>query len=211
MKSLTEMHEGDCTTLHLCRHGEVDPAWHGRVYGGKDVPLAPEGEQRFVELAQTLRGQRFASVVSSDLSRAVHGATQIAQALELPHRQDERLREVDRGNWVGRTIEELRAECPEELDAYEADPFGWSGHGGESLYDLQERVWPVLEELAEEFSREELFVVCHGQVIRSVVCKVLGLDTPLAMRLGFSNGGITSLLRFADGHWVVQRVNAAAL
>ncbi|PIE23561.1 MAG: hypothetical protein CSA62_06900 [Planctomycetota bacterium] len=211
MRLLTEIHEGERCQLHLCRHGEVDPAWHGRVYGGKDVPLAPEGEQRFVELAERMRGQRFAMVMSSDLSRAVHGATQVAKALDLPQRQDPRLREIDRGAWVGRTVQELRAECPEELEAYEADPFTWAGHGGESLNDLQARVWPVLAELAEEFPREEVFVVCHGQVIRSVVCKLLGIASPLAMRLGFSHGGISSLERLADGEWIVQRVNASRL
>lgn len=211
MKSLTEMVSGPRCSIHLCRHGEVDPSWRGRVYGGHDVPLAPEGEQRFVDLAQELVGRRFDLVLSSDLSRAVHGATQVANALELERREDPRLREIDRGNWVGRTIEDLRAEIPQELDAYEADPFGYAEHQGESMRDVQERTWPVYEELATEYPGGDIFVVCHGQVIRAAVCRVLGLASPLAMRLGFSHGGITTLERYGDGRWFVQRINAAML
>lgn len=217
MRSLTELAHGERSVLHLCRHGEVDAYWRGRVYGGADVPLAPEGERRFEQLAQSLAGgagARLAFVASSDLARAVHGAAQIAGALGLEHRQDPRLREVDRGAWTGRLVEELRLELPDELAAFEADPFGYDRHGGESLQALQRRIWPAFEALAAQADATQsraVFVVCHGQVIRVAVAHVLGIASALAMRLAFDHGGITTFERYENGLWIVRRVNASSL
>ncbi|HHI81483.1 MAG TPA: histidine phosphatase family protein [Planctomycetes bacterium] len=194
--------------IHLCRHGEVDSSWATRIYGGKDVPLAPEGVERFRRLAKELRGRVFSLLVASDLQRARVGAELIGAELGMEPRLEPRLREIDRGRWAGMEREALE---PGAFEAYLADPYGYRGHGGESHADLEARIVPVLEELAEEFPGGEVFVVCHGQVQRVAAAWVLKLRNRDSMRFTHSHGGITTLDRYADGHWQVQALNAPSL
>ncbi|NOT31084.1 MAG: bifunctional RNase H/acid phosphatase, partial [Planctomycetes bacterium] len=57
------------TRLYLVRHGEVDAAWHGRIYGALDVPLSERGRSEAARAARTLAEVELAAVVSSGLAR----------------------------------------------------------------------------------------------------------------------------------------------
>ena len=51
------------TRLYLVRHGEVDHAWQGRIYGALDVPLSDAGRRAGERVARTLAGVELAAVV----------------------------------------------------------------------------------------------------------------------------------------------------
>jgi broad specificity phosphatase PhoE len=197
--------------IHLCRHGEVDSALAHKIYGGKDVALAPEGVARFRKLAEDLRGWRFSQLVASDLQRARIGGELIAEALGLELCLDPRFREIDRGRWAGMERAVLEREEPGAFEAYLADPYGYREHGGESHLDLEARILPALEDLVAGNGGGEVFVVCHGQVQRVAVAWVLGLRNKHSMRFTHSHGGITTLDCYPDGHWQVQSLNAPFL
>lgn len=197
--------------VHLLRHGEVDPAWKGRVYGALDVPLAPEGMARFDELAARLEGAALDAVYASDLARALDGAARIAARLGLEVRVDPRLREVDRGAWSGLPVAEIEERWPGGLEAYREDPGSYRDHGGESLADLERRVLPVLDELGRDWLGREVVVVCHAQVIRAVVAGCLSIPHREALRLQVGHGGFTTIDCYGDGVRVVQAVNAPGL
>jgi broad specificity phosphatase PhoE len=197
--------------LHLVRHGEVEPDWHGRIYGGLDVPLCDAGRQRFERLAEELAHLRLAAVYSSDLRRALDGAERVARRLGLEVRVEPRLREIDRGAWVGLAVDELDRHWPGATDAYLTDPDGYRAHGGESHAMLADRVWPALEAIAGSHVDSEVLIVGHGQVMRAVVARILGIPGHLSLNLMTTYGGITTIDRYADGVWVVQAVNAPAV
>jgi broad specificity phosphatase PhoE len=197
--------------IHLCRHGEVDKAWRSRIYGASDVALADAGKARFDAIADDLARIEFAAIYASDLERAKDGAGRIAAACRLEVVIDPRLREIDRGEWVGLTLDEIEERWPGGVDAYLADPNGYAGHGGETHRDLADRVWPVLEELADRHVGEQVLVVCHGQLMRAVVARALGISGARSLNLMTGNGGLTTVDRFDDGVWVVQAVNAPTL
>jgi broad specificity phosphatase PhoE len=193
---------------HILRHGEVDPAWKGKIYGGMDIGLAPEGRQRFVDLAPCVAGMPIRSLYCSGLSRAIHGASCFAEILGLDPVQDERFNEIERGRWAGLATEEIEERWPGALDAYRSAPGDYQGHGGESFGDLQARTWPALQELSERHAGEDILLVCHAQVLRVLVSRILHIPHAESLRLLFSHGGITTLDRFPDGLWVVQSINA---
>ncbi len=197
--------------IHLVRHGEVDPGWRGKIYGGLDVDLAPEGKQRFVDLAPSVVGMQICALYSSGLSRAIHGASCFAQVLGLKVTQDARFNEIDRGQWAGLSTEEIEGRWPGALDAYKRSPGSFGGHGGETFADLHARTWPALQDLAENHPNEETLLVCHAQVIRVLVAGLLAIPFADSLRLMLSHGGITTLDRFPDGVWGVQAVNAEFL
>jgi len=197
--------------IHLCRHGEVDGSWRTRIYGAADVALSPEGKARFDGLADDLARIRFAAIYASDLERAKDGAGRIAAAQRLEVVVDPRLREIDRGGWVGLSLAEIEERWPGGVDGYLNDPDGYTAHGGESHAILADRVWPALEEIADRHVGEQVLAVCHGQVMRSVVARVLGIGGARSLNLMTGHGGLTTLDRYEDGVWVVQAVNAPTL
>ena len=197
--------------LHLCRHGEVDPRWHGRIYGGLDVELAEAGRARFEALAAELREVELAAIYASPLSRALHGAQTIAREHELEVSVDERLREIDRGDWSGVEVDELERRWPGASRGYLDDPDAYDAHGGESHADLRARIVPALEEIAERHARTEVLIVCHAQVMRVAVAWALAIPGDRSLNLMTTHGGLTTLDRYSDGVWVVQAVNAPTL
>ncbi len=194
--------------IHLCRHGEVDAAWHGRIYGAQDVPLAPEGRRRFDVLATELAHLPLAAVYASDLVRAVDGARRIAAPHGLSVQQDPRLREIDRGEWVGLTPAQVDERWSDGMQRYLEDPDHYREHGGENHVQLADRAMPALAEIADRHRAQQVLAVCHAQVMRVVVARVLGIGGAASLNLMTGHGGLTTVDRYPDGVWVVQAVNA---
>ncbi|MEM7308869.1 MAG: histidine phosphatase family protein [Planctomycetota bacterium] len=176
------------TRFHLIRHGRVDEAWHGRIYGDLDVPLAPEGREEARRIAAVLAGTTFDAVVSSGLARAEFGAAALREGRGLPRSDEPRLREISRGEWAGLTFEELDERQPGAFAAWLADP-SQRPPGGESLDDVAARVVPPIEELARARAGAQLGVVCHSWVARVLACRALGLPPTSATRMDLPTAG----------------------
>ncbi len=107
----------------------------------------------------------------------------------------------DLGSWTGRPLAELP-----DLTAWYNDP-AWSGHGGESLLALQERVAGLLGRWHTRAGR--LAAVTHGAVVRAAVTTVLRAPPLAAWDLDVAPGSVTELHTTATG-WRVVRVGCRA-
>lgn len=181
------------TRLHLVRHGRVDARWSGRLYGDLDVELSDEGRAQARRAAQRLAERPLDRVVSSDLARARYGAECIAEGRELEVSSDPALREISRGEWAGRQIEELRRERPGALEAWFEDPEAARPPGGESIADLRARVLPALAGLVAAHPGGEVAVVAHGWVIRATLGWVLGLPSTALTKLHVPPASIATI------------------
>lgn len=191
--------------LVLVRHGAVQPPRPRMYYGGTEVPLSETGRAEAAAAAAALRDWSLQHVVCSPLSRARYGAELIASGRGLVDAPEDvaGLREIDRGHWVGRTEEELRAERPHELEAHRRDPEHWRAHGGESLGDLRRRVLAAREELQRRWSGQNVALVAHLYPIRTLVAEAAGLDYAAWEQIKIPTGSI-SILEFQGGAWRVR-------
>jgi broad specificity phosphatase PhoE len=144
------------TLIALIRH--MPTAWNlaGRLQGGHDAPLLPGPDRG---LPGELAGFR---VLSSPLARA----RQTAARLGLDPEIDERLAEMAWGEWEGRSLAELRAALGQAMAANEARGLDFRPPGGESPREVQQRVRPLLAEIAE--SSRSAIAITHKGVIRAV-------------------------------------------
>jgi probable phosphoglycerate mutase len=76
------------------RHGETDWNAQGLSQGNVDIPLNPTGLAQARSAAERLRNRGIATIVSSPLARARVTAEIVGEALSLPVRIDDDLREV---------------------------------------------------------------------------------------------------------------------
>jgi broad specificity phosphatase PhoE len=180
------------TRIHLVRHGRVEDAWRGRIYGDLEVGLAPEGEEEARRAALRLSGVSLAAVVSSGLARAEFGAALLRSGRGLPRRDEPDLREIDRGGWRGSTFGDVERAAPGSIAAWRGDP-AFRPPGGESLADLLARVRARLDALAAEFAGLELAVVAHSWVGRVAACAALDLGPEAAHRFDLPTGGLVVL------------------
>ena len=88
------------TRLDLLRHGTCSD---GQIYRGRtDSPLSPAGEE---QMGSTIQGQNWDVIYCSPLQRCHGFAQQLSAQLEIPLVADERLIELDFGDWDGQSIE----------------------------------------------------------------------------------------------------------
>jgi broad specificity phosphatase PhoE len=157
------------------RHGRTEWNVLNRFQGATDVPLDDVGVGQAVAAAPALARMAPSAIVSSDLSRAVVTAHELARLTGLAVAQDPALRETDGGLWQGRTRDEIIAADPELFQAWVA------GHdiatpNGERRSDVVARVVAaVTGHLAGVPAGGTLVVVSHGGAIRGAIGGLLGL------------------------------------
>ncbi len=131
-------------TLVLTRHGRA--AAGDIMLGGQlDVTLTPEGRHEAEALARRLVGFRIDRIISSPMLRALETAQTVATG--RPVEVDERLRELDYGQWESLTYDEIGARDPELRARWEHDPGSTHSPGGESGEEVAARALSFLVDL----------------------------------------------------------------
>ena len=150
--------------IYLCRHGETFHNREGRLQGRSESDLTPLGRAQAAAMGELLfdlvRRDPPADwrIVASPLRRALNTAETIGARLGLPVVIDERLVEIDVGEWSNRLREEVRGENPH---LHGDDAWGFHAPGGETYEGMMARLTAWLAEQAAEPERR-LIVVSHG-------------------------------------------------
>lgn len=165
------------TEIWLVRHGQTDWNLQGRYQGNTDLPLNATGLAQALEMAEIVEGERLLAIYSSDLQRALITAQAVATRWNLPIYRDARLREVRLGEWEGLLFSEIQDRYASNWAEREANPLYARPIGGESVYDLAARAWPVVDEIAARHSPGPVLIVAHGLVLATLLCAAT--HTPL--------------------------------
>ncbi len=162
----------EAVTVLMLRHGQSE--WNAihRWQGVADSPLTALGRSQAIETAWALAGldTTFATLWSSDLSRAHETAAIIGDALALGAPEVEtRLREAHAGEWEGLTPDEIEVGWPGWLDAHHRPP------SFEPFDAVVARTVDAVHHIAEQTvaaaggSAPAALVVAHSGVIRSLI------------------------------------------
>ena len=200
----------EATRFVFVRHAEPDQAMRGRAYGALDVPLSADGRRRTEALAAALEPWPFAAVYSSPLRRAVETARPIALPHGLSPITDERLRELEIGEFEGRSYAEIEANEPHLFSSWMETPTRVRFPGGESFDDLRARVLAATDEMRVRHAGTAIPVVAHAGVTRTILMAALALPEEALFRLDQPYGGV-SVIDWVDGVPLVRAVNAIGL
>ncbi|MFN8603613.1 MAG: histidine phosphatase family protein [Candidatus Binatia bacterium] len=179
--------------IFLLRHGETDWNRERRIMGRRPVPLSERGRAQLLALAPHLVPLGVEKIFTSPLPRARSTAELIADRLGgVPVLDDEGLTEVHYGAWEGRTFRELVHEP--EFHAYWKEPIATPAPGGgESLLDVQQRVFAAMARVVEAAAGRPAIVVSHGDPLRLVLCGCLRMDVAELRRVRLDNGGLSAI------------------
>ena len=189
--------------LILVRHArtaETGITLSGRIKG---IPLSPEGRREAAALADALGGVQIAGIHSSPMQRCLETAEAVrsTRGPSVKARPevsvDERLNEVDYGEWSGR---ELRTLAKEPLWAtVQRQPSAVTFPGGESLRAAAARAVEAVREIDARYrDRETWLCASHGDIIKAIVADALGIPLDLFQRIAemlkdLSEGGSVQL------------------
>ncbi|MEN8615135.1 histidine phosphatase family protein [Dehalogenimonas sp. THU2] len=180
------------TKIFIARHAETDWNRYKRIQGGgSDTPLNETGLRQVKCLAGRLATEKLEAIVSSPLGRARVTAEAIARehgqvAIEF----EPDLREIDAGEMEGMSVNQIGGSLGVLLTAATEDGLPRLP-GGESLNDVRDRAWRVIEKLVERFPDGEVLIVSHYFVVLSLVCRVLGLPPEAIRRFRMNTGSLS--------------------
>ena len=169
--------------LILLRHGQTTANAQALLQGHMNLPLDPEGERQAQRSGEYLRAAfPDALVISSPLTRAHQTALAVSSNVLI----DERFIELDYGQWDGIALTDVDAQSWAD---WRADP-GFRPPGGETLVELDARVRPALDEIAERAQHGHVIVVSHVSPIKSGVTWALGVGPEVSWRCQLDRASI---------------------
>ena len=184
--------------LILVRHGETYWNKERRVQGGdSDIELNDTGLEQARKLAAFLENEPIAAILSSPLQRAIATAEVIASQHQVPIEIDQGLKELKVGDLEGMSISNLRTTFSRFLLQWRQDGEVMKLPNGESLVDLQQRAWKVIEGLLEKHNDGTAVVVSHYFVTLTIILKALNLPLDCLTKFKLNLGGV-SILEFRD-------------
>jgi broad specificity phosphatase PhoE len=187
--------------IAFVRHGETIVNREGRLQGRSDAPLSEIGAAQAAALGAGLASSPVTRVLSSPLHRARATAEAIAGPHGLEVESEERLIEIDYGEWDDRPLRDVPADAWTEWrsDSNFAPP------GGERLTDVSARVQSFIGEMATD---DLVVAVSHVSPIKAAVCIALDvgvhatwnmhLELASLTRIGFRPGGVPFLQTYNE-------------
>jgi broad specificity phosphatase PhoE len=155
--------------LTLLRHAPTLWNEQGRIQGRTDIPVSELGQTsaRTWTLADDIRRAYW---FSSPLKRT----QQTASILGIHPKSDDRLIEMNWGDWEGETLQNLRDIHGEAMKQNEDLGLDFHPPGGESPRMVQERIMPWLAQVGG--LDHSVAAVTHRGVIRAVTALATGWD-----------------------------------
>ena len=149
--------------LYFVRHGETVWNVENKICGMTDIELTELGHAQAAETGKRILAQGIHAdeILYSPLVRAAETAGHISEETGIPMRAEQRLREQCFGKYEGtpRDGAEFHEAKKSFLCRYE---------GGESMLQLGQRVYDLLDELKAVSDEKTYILVAHGGIARVV-------------------------------------------
>lgn len=139
-----------------------------RMQGRLDSPLTALG----IDAARQLSSEipEVGSIYSSPSGRTLQTANILFRGQNVIC--DDRLREIDLGDWEGRLQADLDVEDPEQHTRFWNAPHLYQKEGAETFAQVAERATEFFREIAERHPGKVIAVVSHTTVIRSILFSI---------------------------------------
>lgn len=179
-------------TICLLRHGETAYNADGNKYCGRtDIELTEKGLAQANRMKELLKDYQFDAIFSSPLYRARLTA-EIASGQTDKVQTDERLIEVDFGQWEGKRPEEFQREDPQSWDLWLSDPENnRAGKTGETATEVVDRLNSFYGDLLEKYSGKTVLIVGHNGINRFFMSSKLGIPLKNYRRIVQENSALT--------------------
>lgn len=193
----------------LLRHGQTAYNAQGNKYCGRtDIEINAKGHAEALRMQELLKDWHFEAVFSSPLKRA-HRTAEIVSGSTYHLRTDDRLMEVDFGEWEGKTAAEFSALDPASWSNWLADPSTTrAGRTGETGEEIITRLDSFYQELQENYQGKTVLIVGHNSINRLFLAHCLGMPLRNYRRIVQENSALTLLTIDKHAGFNLLKLNA---
>jgi broad specificity phosphatase PhoE len=188
-----------CRILFV-RHGQSLGNLNGVFLGATDLDLSLLGHKQAENTANYLKSEKIDVIYSSDLLRAYNTAVPTANLKNSKIITDKGLREIFAGKWENKKFERLISEFPESYATIWLHNIGLAHpDGGESVAELENRVYNTILKIAEQNLNKTIAVFTHATPIRTFFNKINGKSLSDLKDLKWPTNSSVSEVIFEDG------------
>ena len=197
-------------TVVLLRHARSTANGSGVLAGRTPgVELDPSGRTQAGALVDRLAAVPLAGIVCSPLTRCRQTVAPLAAARGLEPVTDDRLSEVDYGEWTGRELKTLGKEPL--WTVVQQHPSAAVFPAGEGLAGVQARAVAAVRahdaRVTAAHGAAAVWLLCsHGDVIKAILADALGQHLDSFQRIVVDPASV-SVVRYTDTRPFVLRVN----
>ncbi|MBW6411479.1 histidine phosphatase family protein [Clostridium weizhouense] len=168
------------TTIFLTRHGETKWNTEKRLQGSKDSPLTDKGLNQARCLRDRVRDEKIDIIYSSPIKRALDTAKIIADPNNTPIVTCDELKEISFGDFEGTSVTELpkigESNLLEELFIGNREV---KGINGETILDVEKRVFKVLNDILEKEKGKTIMIVSHGMALKVIMSYFIEFESEI--------------------------------
>lgn len=150
---------GSGNRFYAMRHGESNYNTKEIVSSNLDAPytLTDDGRAQVAEAIKKLKKEKIDVIVASDFPRTRETAELVGAAIGVPVTFDERIREINIGEWEGMPIKEFKTQFTGPLQRFDVPP-----PKGETLRDVARRMHDVIYDFDRQHQGKRILIVSHG-------------------------------------------------
>ena len=153
----------------VMRHGEAQNNLRNIASTKKpnESALTEKGREIAAASAKALKEKKIDLIFTSPFLRTKQTAEIAAKAIDLKESRiivDDRLREIDVGEFDGRSIDDYRAFFATNEEKFDKRP-----KGAETMREVRERVMRFLYEIEEKYKNKNILIVSHGDPIWAII------------------------------------------
>ena len=163
------------TRFYVIRHCEAQGNKERIFQGTFDGEVSALGKQQLEYLALRMRNERPDYIFSSSRKRAMETARAVARFHDLPITVDDRIIEINAGEWEGKRFADFPRLYPQQMDLWDHEPHKFIAPGGETMEHVYARMVGFVQEQARLHPGTTMVLASHGCAIRNLLCWAEGL------------------------------------
>ncbi|MES3007646.1 MAG: histidine phosphatase family protein [Pseudomonadota bacterium] len=160
--------------IHLIRHGQTHWNKERRIQGQSESTLNDEGRQQASALRPILQHFEISKVYCSSSVRTRETAALLFEDKNIEIEYRDELREIFLGPWEGFLQTETKEKYPESFKDFWHFPHRFTLTGAETFAQVQARGLAEVQRIRQEAAGEDVAVVSHGVLIKSILCQLEG-------------------------------------
>ncbi len=161
--------------LYLVRHGETTLHTKNRFIGSTDALLSEQGETQMRNLIKYIPDTKGFTLNCSLMKRCLQSYKILFSNKAMLTKNSELLKEIDFGDWEQQSYADLELSNPKLIKQWSDFDREFKFPNGESFKKFFLRMDQLANQIIVSDIENHLWVT-HGGVIRSLICRFLGLD-----------------------------------
>lgn len=181
-------------SLYITRHGETEWNIEKKMQGWKDSNLTPKGIENAIALGNRLKEVDFNCIYSSSSQRAIHTAELIRGNRNIHLVSDENLREINLGEWEGKTFVEFEKLDNQGHKAFMETPHLFAPKSGESFFQVRDRIDAAMNKIINENKHGNVLIVTHAIIVKTIMSLLKDIPVEKLWETPFIHGTSLSIV-----------------